>query len=105
MSEASRLLSLTQPFLTVSISYKGFKVNSKRNSEAVKQNEINETSLSRLTDFAICDSLTEVEDFKKESDLSGTSFDLREIYDYSLKRHRVLVYACPRCRGGAENVF
>ena len=71
----------------------------------MKQSEINKASLSRLTDFAICDSLSEVENFKKESDLSSASFDLREIYDYSLKRHRVLVYACPGCRGGIDNVF
>ncbi len=71
----------------------------------MEQDEINKTSLSRLTDFAICDSFTEIENFKEKSDLSSTSFDLCEIYDYSLKRYRVLVYACPGCRGGIDNVF
>lgn len=35
----------------------------------------------------------------------GDTSDLREIYDYSLKRYRVLVYACPGCRGSIDNVF
>jgi hypothetical protein len=71
----------------------------------MERNDVANSSLSRLTDFAICDSLDEAESFKKDSDLAVTSFDMREIHDLSLKRYRLLVYACPGCRGGAKNVF
>lgn len=67
----------------------------------MKNKDGSDHSFGRLTDFAVCNSLIEADLIRENSDLPATAFDQREIYDYSQKKHRILVYACPGCRGGA----